>query len=81
MAAYHFMSLNAYSKHKKLCNDYIRYYSGGKSLDEVCFFVSLLLCFSSNLAILISALVSICIQLLRFSNETRNCQICFSRRE
>jgi hypothetical protein len=29
------MSMNAYSKHKKLCNDYIRYYSGGKSLEEV----------------------------------------------
>ena len=33
--AYHFMSMNAYSKHKKLCNDYIRYYSGGKSIEEV----------------------------------------------
>lgn len=39
VAAYHFMSLNAYSKHKKLCNDYIRYYSGGKSLEEVCLFL------------------------------------------
>ena len=33
--AFHYGSLNAYSKHKKLVNDYIRYYSGGKSIQEV----------------------------------------------
>lgn len=33
--AFHYGSLNAYSKHKKLVNDYIRYYSGGKSIEEV----------------------------------------------
>lgn len=33
--ALHFMSMNAYSKHKKLCNDYIRYYSKGKSFQEI----------------------------------------------
>lgn len=33
--AFHFMSMNAYSKHKKLCNDYIRFYSKGKTFEEV----------------------------------------------
>jgi len=33
--AFHYMSMNAYSRHKKLCNDYIRYYGGGKSFSEV----------------------------------------------
>ena len=29
------MSMSAYAKHVKLVNDYLRYYSGGKSLKEV----------------------------------------------
>ena len=33
--SYHYLSMNAYDKHKKLVNDYLRYYSGGKSLQEV----------------------------------------------
>lgn len=31
----HFLSMNAYAKHKKLVNDYLLYYSGGKTLKEV----------------------------------------------
>jgi len=31
----HFASMNAYDRHKKLVNDYLIYYSGGKSLKEV----------------------------------------------
>lgn len=30
-----FISMDAYSRHKKLVNDYLIYYSGGKSLNEV----------------------------------------------
>lgn len=32
---YHFVSMNSYEKHKKLVNDYMMYYSGGKSIKEV----------------------------------------------
>jgi hypothetical protein len=30
-----FISMDAYSKHKKLVNDYMLYYSKGQSLEEV----------------------------------------------
>lgn len=33
--AYHYASMNAYSKHVKLVNEYLKYYSKGKSLSEV----------------------------------------------
>ena len=32
---FHFLSMNAYAKHKKLVNDYLQYYSGGKTLSQV----------------------------------------------
>lgn len=33
--SFHYRSMDAYSKHKKLVNDYMMYYSNGKSLKDV----------------------------------------------
>ena len=30
-----FMAMNAYERHKRLVNDYVRYYSKEKSFDEI----------------------------------------------
>ena len=30
-----FMGMNAFERHKRLINDYVRYYSQGKTFDEV----------------------------------------------